>query len=78
MVLTTRTSQPQEEHFHTEGRGMERPGHNLAELLYKLPQAAKALLLSSNGQHTRAVSKEGHSNSLNKQQVPETLYTDNF
>lgn len=58
MVLTVRASQPQEEHFHTAGRGIDRPGHNSVGRLCTLPPVAKALPLSSNGLHTPAVSIE--------------------
>lgn len=30
VILTVRVSQPQEKHFHTAERGMERHGHNSA------------------------------------------------
>lgn len=66
MVLTVTASQPQEEHFHTVGRGMERPGRNSAGRLCTLPLVAEALPLSSNGLHTPAVSTEGGERSFTK------------
>lgn len=51
-----RASQPQEEHFHTAGRGMVRPEHNSAGQLCTLPAVAKVLPLYSTGQQTPAVS----------------------
>ncbi len=58
MVLTVRASQPQEKHFHTAWRGMERPGRNSAGRLYTLLPVAKVLPLFSNDLHTPAVSTE--------------------
>lgn len=64
MVLTVRASQSQEGHFHTAGRGMERPGHNSAGQLCTLPPTAKAGPLYSNGLRTQAVSIEREPQSL--------------
>lgn len=52
MVLTVKVSQLQEEHFHTEGRGKRRPGHNLAERLCTRPPMATGLPQYSSGLQT--------------------------
>lgn len=57
-VLTVRASQPQEKHFHTEWKGMERPGHNTAGPRCTLPPVLKALPLYSNDLQIQAVSTE--------------------
>ena len=64
VILTVRASQPQEEHFHTPMRDMERPGRNSAVRLCTLPPEARARPLSSTGLHTPAGSAEKEPQSL--------------
>ena len=56
--LTVKASQAQGEHFHTVGRGMERPGHSSAGLLCRLPPRAEGSPQSSIGLHTPTKSRE--------------------
>lgn len=74
LVLTLRASQPQEEHFHTAGRGIEMPGRNSAGQLCTLPPAAEALPLSSNGLHIPEVSAEREPQLLTYWTSIETLF----
>lgn len=59
VILTVRVSQPQEKHFHTAERGMERHGHSSAGPPCTLSPEAKAPPPPSTDLHTPTMSARG-------------------